>query len=114
MTSIFDFIILIFLFIISFVFIFGICYFIYKITKTFLNYILLKILDLKYKKWINKRPKNCEKNECPICMEEGYLMTSECKHNICNSCWITIVKRYNSCPYCRQKVDLSKLKYIKG
>ena len=90
-------------------------YSIIRIFSFFKKIIITTIRKKKYDKWL-KDEKLCEgypKIECPICMEMGYLMTSECKHNSCRMCWFEVIKRFDICPFCRKKVDIHKLRYIK-
>ena len=91
-------------------------YSIIRVFKFLKTIIITTIRNKKYDKWL-KDETLCEgypKMECPICMEMGYLMTSECKHNSCRVCWFEVIKRFDNCPFCRKKVNVNKLRYIKG
>jgi hypothetical protein len=49
-----------------------------------------------------------ELEKCPVCMDKKHLadvMAEPCRHKLCGSCWIAIIKSDNNkCPYCMQAV----------
>lgn len=54
------------------------------------------------------------KDECPICFEEDKpLLKSKCRHSVCKDCWLSIIIKFSTCPFCRSHIDIKKLKYIK-
>lgn len=54
------------------------------------------------------------KDECPICFEENkHVLKSKCQHIICKDCWMSIIIKFNTCPFCRRDIDIKKLQYIK-
>ena len=113
--DLFKFVLIIISFFIPILFLICLGYYIIKAFEFLKTIIITTIRNKKYDKWL-KDETLCEgypKMECPICMEMGYLMTSECKHNSCRVCWFEIIKRFDICPFCRKKVDIHKLRYIK-
>ena len=116
MEDLLTFVLMIFSFFIPLIILVFLVYSIIRVFKFLKTNIITVIRNKKYDKWLNDE-KLCEgypKMECPICMEMGYLMTSECKHNSCRVCWFEVIKRFDNCPFCRKKVDIHKLRYIKN
>lgn len=58
----------------------------------------------------HKSTKNIE--ECPVCLDDGEMLTLNCKHEICRVCWNNItdldVEYGSKCPLCRHLNDWSK------
>ena len=79
-----------------------------KVLKTKLKRKIKKISKRKSKRVSKKKAVTTainEKGECPICCEERPLLTTKCKHQLCQSCFNSVDK----CPFCRAKAGFSKL-----
>jgi hypothetical protein len=42
--------------------------------------------------------------ECPVCMEHGDLVSTNCEHVFCNNCIRTWLDKKPSCPLCRNLI----------
>ena len=46
--------------------------------------------------------KHLPNDECVICFDKNTLHFTSCNHNVCKTCFDTIVKDNNKCPICRK------------
>ena len=63
---------------------------------------------------IDERFNEILKNPCNICLEEikSPILEPNCQNIFCGSCLLTWINLKNSCPLCRNTIDLSELVYI--
>lgn len=50
--------------------------------------------------------------QCCICIEHNSDIITTCEHQFCKSCLIKWLKYNNSCPYCRNNINLMECKRI--
>jgi SNF2 family DNA or RNA helicase len=62
-------------------------------------------------KFLKEKLENDDSNDCPICYEEftKKILTNCCKYLICDKCITKTLKDAKTCPFCRQKLDLSDM-----
>ena len=62
-------------------------------------------------KFLKEKLENDDSSDCPICYEEfsKKILTNCCKYLICDKCISKTLKDAKTCPFCRQKLDLSDM-----
>lgn len=84
--------------------------------KYILEKIRIKLIIRKMEKLLKADIENNKyiKDECTICFEENKrVLKSKCRHVMCKECWITIIIKIKTCPFCRGDIDIRNLQYIK-
>ena len=63
---------------------------------------------------IENRFRNCLDEPCPICYNklESPILEPNCQHIFCGKCFFKWLNNNNSCPLCRNQIDISKVVYI--